>query len=61
VTDEIRHAVEEYDRAFAVLQRSAASGCPGKAGNGQEARLGQAYHRLVQLGLKPQLKGKYRG
>lgn len=59
--DDIRNAQSEYSAALAVIQKSAATGCPGKAGRGQEARYGQAYQRLVLLGLKPQLNGKYRG
>jgi hypothetical protein len=61
VTEEILKAKQEYDAAFSVIQRTASSGCPGNAGRGHEARLGHAYHRLVQLGVAPRLKGKYRG
>jgi hypothetical protein len=57
----VRKARQEYDAAMTVIQRSASSGCPGKAGGGQEARLGQAYHKLVQLGVAPRLRGKYKG
>lgn len=59
--DEIRRAQEEYDSAFAVIQRTASTGCPGNAGRGHEARLGAAYQWLVRLGVAPQLKRKNRG
>jgi hypothetical protein len=65
VTEETREAIwratQEYDTALSVIRKHAAISCPGKAGRGHEARLGQAYRRLVQLGAAPPLRGKYKG
>lgn len=54
--DEVRQARQGYDTAF----RSIKEAIPGKPGFGIEARYGEAYQRLVRLGVAPQLKRKYR-
>lgn len=54
--DEIRRAQD----AFASATRSVHEALPGKPGFGNEAKYGEAYQRLVRLGVKPQLRLKYR-
>lgn len=61
MTEEILRAQAEYEAALSVIRKAAATGCPGGAGRGHEARYGQAYRRLVLMTGAPQLKGKYRG
>jgi hypothetical protein len=48
-------ALDAYDLARARLGKA-----NGKAGPGSEAAFSQAYQRLVALGLKPQIRGRYR-
>jgi hypothetical protein len=55
MTDEIVKAIAEYDKAASKLGK-----LNGKAGPGSEAVYAAAYQRLVALGVKPQLRGKYR-
>lgn len=55
MTDAIRKALDDFDAAAKKLGK-----VNGKAGAGSEAAYAQAYQRLVQLGVKPQLRGKYR-
>jgi hypothetical protein len=54
--DEIRIAESEFNLATAVLQKC----LPGRQGISAEIKYGQAYQRLVKLGLRPQLRKKYR-
>lgn len=54
--DEIRRAVEAHGKALAKVREA----IPGKPGFGVEAVYGQTYQYLVRLGVKPQLKAKYR-
>lgn len=53
---ETRRGTTEYERALDSLRRDK----PGKHTVGHEAIYGQAYQFLVRLGVKPQLKKKYR-
>jgi hypothetical protein len=55
VTDEIIKAKAAYDLAASKLGK-----LNGKAGNGSEVTYALAYQRLVALGVKAQIKGKYR-
>ena len=50
----------KYDLARKKL-RDAANTKVGNAGAALEATYSQAYQQLVKAGLRPQLKGKYRG
>lgn len=54
--DEVRRAVQELDAALGKIKNAQS----GKQNFGLEAQYGQAYQRLVRLGVRPQLKGKYR-
>lgn len=56
IETEIRNAQQAHDNAWAVIRKAT----PGKAGFGHEATYGQTYQYLVRLGVKPQLKKKYR-
>ena len=54
---------ENYDRLISNM--NAASNnvrkiISGKGGDGAEKKYGQAYQDLVKVGLKPQLRKKYR-
>lgn len=53
--DAIEKALHEYNQAASKLGK-----LNGKAGPGSEAVYAQAYQRLVALGVKPQIRGKYR-
>lgn len=55
MTDEQTKALAAYDLAASKLGK-----LNGKAGTGSEMTYASAYQRLVVLGLKPQIKGKYR-
>jgi|HubBroStandDraft_6_1064221.scaffolds.fasta_scaffold526886_3 hypothetical protein len=59
--DQIRMFTQQYDKALSVIRNTASLSCPGKAGSGHEANYGQAYQGLVNLGVKPKLRLKYRG
>lgn len=54
--DQIKLAESEFNAAHATLMKC----MPGKPGFGNESKYAQAYQRLVVLGLKPQIKLKYR-
>lgn len=54
MTDEQMKAEGEYE-----LARKRLSSAKGKGGSGAEANYNQAYQRLVSLGLRPKLRGKY--
>jgi hypothetical protein len=57
MTEEIKAAESEYNAALAQLQKTR----PGKEGFGNEAKYGEAYQMLVRLGVRPQIRLKYRG
>jgi hypothetical protein len=54
---EVRRAEAEHDRALARIREVQ----PGNATAGTEAVYGQTYQHLVRLGVRPQLRLKYRG
>jgi hypothetical protein len=54
MADEIQKALDDFDKA-----RKRLNSAKGKGGAGAEAEYNQAYKRLVQLGVKPRLRGKY--
>ena len=54
--DEKRSAISEYERLAKI-----ADNARGKAANGAEKAKGLAYQKLVRMGLRMQLKAKYRG
>ena len=56
LTKEEQDAIRDYER-FANIANNAR----GKAANGAEKAKGMAYQRLVRMGLRMQLKAKYRG
>lgn len=59
MTEEQETAIKEYERAHkALLDYGLKSGGIAK---GYEMKRGQAYQRLVALGLAPKLRRKYRG
>jgi hypothetical protein len=53
---ETRRGTAEYERTLDSLRRDK----PGKHTAGHEASYGQAYQFLVRLGVKPQIKMKFR-
>ncbi len=55
--DEIKIAESEFNLAAVAVSKCV----PGKPGFGIEAKYSQAYQRLVQYGVRPQIKLKYRG
>jgi hypothetical protein len=55
--DTKRRLTDAYEKALATVKKCT----PGKLGFTSEAKYGQAYQQLVNAGLAPQLKGKYRG
>lgn len=55
--EEIMKAGTEFSAAHADVKKALS----GKPGFGIEAKYGQAYQHLVRLGLKPQIRRKYRG
>ena len=57
--DELRRAEEAYNRALYELPKLGSSQTVSKR-NGVENNYGQAYQRLVRLGVAPQLRAKYR-
>jgi hypothetical protein len=57
MNEEISVALSDLDNALAKIRNTKS----GKATAGVEAIYGMAYQRLVRLGARPQLKGKYRG
>jgi hypothetical protein len=52
-------AIEKAQMAFATAF-SKLGKVNGKAGTGTEVAYAMAYQKLVALGVKPQIKGKYR-
>lgn len=57
MNDEIYAATAELESCLVKIKNTKA----GKATRGVEANYGEAYQKLVRLGVRPQLKGKYRG
>jgi hypothetical protein len=55
--DDVRRAVTAYEEAFKKLRNMK----PGKATAGAEHVYGESYQYLVRLGVRSQLKLKYRG
>ena len=55
MTDEIQKALMAFNAAASKLGK-----LNGKAGSGSEAQYAAAYQRLVALGVKAQIRGKYR-
>jgi hypothetical protein len=51
----IDRALREFDAAGKALRVA-----PGKAAQGAENRYGIAYQNLVRLGVRPQIRYKYR-
>ena len=56
MTDEQEKALRDLNSAWQALQR----GVGGKTAQGYENAYGEAYQRCVRLGLKPQIRQKYR-
>lgn len=54
MSDDVIKALSDFEVA-----RKRLNSAKGKGGAGAEAEYNQAYRRLVQLGLKPRLRGKY--
>lgn len=54
--DEIRRAERAYEIALTELRKVRL----GKSSVGSEAAYGEAYQQLVRLGIRPQLRLKYR-
>lgn len=61
MNEEIHSAEVALDKALAQLQKLAASGALVGIRQAAEIRYGQAYDRLVNLGVRPRLRNKYRG
>lgn len=55
MNDAIEKAIAAFNAAASKLGK-----LNGKAGAGSEATYSAAYQRLVALGVKAQIKGKYR-
>jgi len=56
MTEEIQQAYRDLDAALTRIKNTK----PGKTTSGLEALYGNAYSRLVRLGERPKLRGKYR-
>jgi hypothetical protein len=56
MSDDIMKAEAAFQAAASKLGK-----LNGKAGSGSEATYAAAYQRLVALGARPQIRGKYRG
>ena len=54
LTDEQQDAVREYERLAKIAENAR-----GKAANGAEAAKGNAYKKMVRLGIRMKLKRKY--
>jgi hypothetical protein len=59
-TDEIRWAEADMEKTLARLQKLSASGAPIGMRQTAETVYAQAYQTLVRLGLRPQIRRKYR-
>jgi hypothetical protein len=57
MNDDVNRAVQDMEAALVKLRNAKA----GKMTAGLEAVYGNAYQKLVRLGVRPQIKGKYRG
>lgn len=51
---------DRLERNFASASANVRKGMGGKGGDAAEKVYGQAYFALVQAGLRPQLREKYR-
>jgi len=56
MTEAQEKIVREFESAASAIRRQPS----GNAGKGAEAKYGAAYQRLVQAGLAPQLRSRYR-
>lgn len=56
MTEEQKEALRNFERIGAILQK----GTAGKAAYGHEKAYSDAYQVCVRLGIKPQIKKKYR-
>jgi hypothetical protein len=56
MTEETEQAYRELDAALTRIKNTK----PGKVTSGLEALYGNAYGKLVRLGERPKLRGKYR-
>ncbi len=56
-TEEEQRAIRDFNAAGERLKKAGG----GSAGQGAEKVYGQTYNKLVQLGIMPKLKAKYRG
>jgi uncharacterized protein YukE len=56
MNEEQERALRNLDSASAAVKR----GVGGKAAEGFEKKYGQAYQECVKLGVKPQIKKRYR-
>lgn len=62
VTKEIKMS-ENHDRLISNMNAASSNIrkiISGKGGDGAEKKYGQAYQELVKVGLKPQLRKRYR-
>lgn len=57
VMDQQEKAVRAYESAWMALKRSTG----GKTAQGLENSYGEAYQLCVRLGIRPQIRMKYRG
>ena len=56
MTEENEKIVREFESAATAIKRQPS----GNAGKGAEAKYGAAYQRMVQAGLAPQIRSRYR-
>lgn len=56
MTDEQERALRNLESAASAVKR----GVGGKAAEGMEKKYGQAYQECVKLGIKPQIRKRYR-
>jgi hypothetical protein len=59
MNDEVQVAEREYERLLGKLPRFGSSEAVSRR-NGIEAQYAGAYQRLVRLGARQQIRGKYR-
>jgi hypothetical protein len=59
MNDEIQVAEREYNQLLDRLPRLGAADAVSRR-NGVEAQYAASYQRLVRLGARPQIRGKYR-
>lgn len=56
MSDENEKLISNFNAATSTLKKITG----GKAGEGAEKVYGQAYQQLVKVGIKPQIRKKYR-